>query len=225
VIDWWLCSEAPEPGDWLSRSERAHLQGLTVPKRRADWLLGRWTCKQLVAAWLLGRGYESPPPSAISIDAGGAGAPRLTLPADLPRARISVSHSRGTALCALSEFDPVGVDIEWVEPRDRSFLEDFFTPAEIAHIDAATDPDEQTTATWSAKESVLKAARTGLRADTRSVACFPAPRDSSWATVSVVTGPATPPAEAWWRRCGGYVLTAALTPPADATHTGTPPGR
>jgi len=216
VLQWWLCSEAPAPGDWLSRSERAHLRGLTVPKRRADLLLGRWTTKQLVAAWLRDQGHESPPPSSISIDADADGAPQLTLPAGLPTPRISISHSHGTAFCALADATPIGVDIEWIEPRDRSFVQDFFTPDEIRGIDAADDPDEWTTATWSAKESVLKAVRTGLRADTRSVACFPESGGSPWSPVTVQVDPDMPRMTAWWWRCGGYVLTAACEDAATA---------
>ena len=51
----WLTRELAEvpPGeDWLSARERRALSTLSLPKRRAEWRLGRWTAKAAVAARL-----------------------------------------------------------------------------------------------------------------------------------------------------------------------------
>ena len=51
----WLTRELAEvpPGeDWLSARERRALSRLSVPKRRAEWRLGRWAAKAAVAACL-----------------------------------------------------------------------------------------------------------------------------------------------------------------------------
>ena len=44
--------EVPPDDEWLTGHEHAVLAGLAVAKRRADWRLGRWSAKSLVAAVL-----------------------------------------------------------------------------------------------------------------------------------------------------------------------------
>src|SRR3954470_9820231 len=67
---WLTLSRADvPPGDaWLGERERATLAALRVPKRRADWRLGRWTAKAALAAWLGRDGVEI----AVLAAAGGA---------------------------------------------------------------------------------------------------------------------------------------------------------
>ena len=44
--------DVPVGDGWLSAGERATLDRLRIPKRRADWRLGRWTAKCAAAAYL-----------------------------------------------------------------------------------------------------------------------------------------------------------------------------
>ena len=55
------------PEAWLSSAELDHLSGLDRPKRRGDWLLGRWTAKGLLLAHLRRGLSVAPPPSDLSI--------------------------------------------------------------------------------------------------------------------------------------------------------------
>ena len=213
MIDWWICDQAPQVGSWLSHTEQVTLDGLTLPKRRADWLLGRWTAKQLVQAHLGARGPGPPPFDAISIDADEDGAPGVHCRDDgteWPAISLSISHSNGVALCALSSVPGVAVgdDIERVEPRDETFVRDFFTPAEAAafHPLAGGERDRAVTASWCVKEASLKVLKVGLRADTRTVECAPRACGEGWSEVSV-HGPGA--LAAWWRLHGPFAVALA----------------
>jgi phosphopantetheinyl transferase len=178
VIYWHLCPGqdcalgGQGPPDLLSPSERRTYEGLRFPKRRNEWLLGRWTAKQLLRRSL--NGYEDLALTAISVGADPDGAPYLSVQGEgrLP-ASLSISHRGGRAVCALSPaLSPtIGVDLERVEPRPRAFVEDFFTAPETARVWACPPERRDTlvTAIWSVKEAVLKAFREGLRVDTRAV--------------------------------------------------------
>ncbi len=178
MIYWYLCpAQECVPGGqgtphFLSPSERRTYDRLRFPKRRNEWLLGRWTAKQLLKRCL--NGYEELALTAISVGADPDGAPYLSVQGEgrLP-ASLSISHRGGRAVCALSPaLSPaIGVDLERVEPRSSAFVEDFFTSEEAARVWAypVERRDTLVTAIWSAKEAVLKAFREGLRIDTRAV--------------------------------------------------------
>ena len=216
MIHWWICAGPIEPGSWLSEAEVRKLEELTVPKRRSDWLLGRWTAKQLVAAYLDRERGTTPPLESITIAADADGAPRVDLVEGTLEASLSISHSHGVSLCALSDDGPVGADIERVEPRDDRFVEDFFAPDEIAGVlsERGDRRDRLVTAIWSAKEAVLKALRIGLRADTRDIVCTPAEPSEDWSPVDVKC-PAQPGdlrIRTWWRPYEGFVLSLSQFP-------------
>jgi 4'-phosphopantetheinyl transferase len=166
-----LIADVPLDDEWLSGGEQLVLAGLKIPKRRADWRLGRWTAKRAVAAYLE---PTSGPKQLVAIEIRPAvtGAPEVFLdhqPADVS---ISLSHRDGTAACAIVPSGAVvGCDLELVEVRSDAFIGDYFTAAEQTCI--AQSPPEQrdrlVTILWSAKECALKALRTGLRVDTRTV--------------------------------------------------------
>jgi 4'-phosphopantetheinyl transferase len=68
----------------------------------------------------------------------------------------------------------LGCDLELIEPRELNFVHDFFTPGELAAVQAlppGPDRDTLITVIWSAKEAALKALREGLRLDTRQIDC------------------------------------------------------
>jgi 4'-phosphopantetheinyl transferase len=76
------------------------------------------------------------------------------------------------AICAIATPDAaLGCDLEIVEPRSDAFVTDYFTAQEQAFIAQAHAAErfQLLALLWSAKESALKAMRTGLRLDTRSV--------------------------------------------------------
>lgn len=161
---------APPGEEWLAEEERHTLARLTVPKRRCDWRLGRWTAKRAVAASL---GLTQSPESLarIAIGAARSGAPRAVLDGRPLELAISISHSNGRGVCAVGRVAMIGCDIENIEPRRPTFLADYFDPREIelARSWPEDTQDAAFTLLWCAKESVLKAIECGLRSEGRAV--------------------------------------------------------
>lgn len=220
MIIWLMQSERafPAPTAWLSPQEQEHLATLRIAKRRHEWLLGRWTAKQLVRYLAAGKGLRCDLRD-LAILAGPDGAPTLTV--QDPQLRdalagwhLTISHSQGYALCALAPTAFIGADIERVAPRHPAFVHDYFTPTECAAV--ATAPygqrDVLATTIWSAKEAALKALHLGLTVDTRRIACRVMPEQPDWATLILECDPTlkAPPLCGWWRVCEGYVLTLAV---------------
>ncbi len=164
-------AEVPRERDWLSAGERAQLARWHFPKRRADWRVGRWAAKHAIAECLRGRGLH-PALSDIEVLPAPDGAPEATVTGvDVPVA-ISISHAGGMGFAvACDAAIALGCDIERIEPRSARFVRDYFTPAETFLVERAPEASKSFLATvvWSAKESALKARRTGLRADTRTI--------------------------------------------------------
>ncbi|MBN1642314.1 MAG: 4'-phosphopantetheinyl transferase superfamily protein [Anaerolineae bacterium] len=243
MIYWHLCAAADAPAQgFLSAAERRTVEGLRFPKRREEWLLGRWTAKELLRLSI--PAYESLPPGAISVCNDPDGAPYLSLEGEgRLTASLSISHRAGCAFCALSPATSpaIGADVEQVEPRAAAFVTDFFTAGEAERVWACAPATRDTlvTAIWSAKEAVLKALRHGLRVDTRAVEVQyvdgldgAAPQDgqepvhvvltrvganasgAAWRTVEVTSQlPGARRIAAWWRPEGERVLTLAAVWP------------
>jgi len=179
---YWLeqaASEVPAHDKWLSAKDAAFLAGLRFAKRRADWRLGRWTAKRALAIYW---NIPSDPKTLaeIEIRPEPSGAPQAFLadkPADVA---ISLSHRSGVAGCAIAMSGALlGFDLEVAECRSETFVSDYFTTEEqdlITRVGAA-DRSQLIALLWSAKESALKALRTGLRLDTRSVIVSPLAQD------------------------------------------------
>lgn len=225
------------PAGLLSPDEANRLARFTVVKRRRDWLLGRWTAKQLLQAHIHQLSGDTFPLDQLVIGVSEGGAPYVAhtaASADYLPLSLSISHSHGLAFCALYAPEPntaalgsvppqIGADVECIEARDAGFVTDFFTPGEIVRQAAAPPElhDTLVTTVWSAKEATLKALQCGLRADTRGVECELAPGlPVAWTPFAVrLTGAlaATFPAahlEGWWRvwqtEAAAFVLTLVL---------------
>ena len=175
-------SDVPENYDWLGDGEREVLAGLRFPRRRNDWRLGRWTAKQAILSLL----DTETDLSLLEIRAAADGAPEAFLRNAPAGIAISISHSNERGFCAAlprkshgdstkENIHEIGCDIEQLEPRSDLLTTDFFTTEEIELVHK-TDSENKVLITnliWSAKESVLKALREGLRRDTRSVSIQP----------------------------------------------------
>lgn len=163
-------ADVPQNDDWLSVGEREVLAGLRFVKRRNDWRLGRWTAKQAIQAFL--RITSDTDLSLLEIRAAADGAPEAFIRKNPAGVMISISHAAGRSLCAADAPGTVlGCDIERLEPRGELLAADYFTPEEIEFVREAVPENKVLIPNliWSAKESVLKALREGLRLDTRDV--------------------------------------------------------
>ncbi len=213
-------SQAPlETQGYLSLLELQKLSTFRFPKRRDEWLLGRWTAKALAHSL---PNYSHYHLDQIEIRNTPEGAPYIQLPGDTkPAGCLAISHSNHFALCALSPGLNlrIGVDLEKIETRTETFILDYFTPAERRLVDAypAETRSILVTLIWSAKESMLKALGVGLRWDTRSVEIsgldgIQHAQDipGKWRMIQVGEQIGSTRAwAAWWQCQGQFILTLA----------------
>ena len=220
----WLeqsVKDVPFGDEWLSANERSRLAALHFSKRRNDWRLGRWTAKSVVAAYL-GLPHEAKVLAGIEIRPAPTGAPEVFLREHPAPVAISLSHSQGIGLCAITRARTgVGCDLETVESRSPAFLTDYFTEAEQDLVAGAPGGNRDTLLTllWSSKESALKAMHCGLREDTRSLQVLPESlelRGREWRRLTVehacggnFTG--------WWRESGNLVRTILVAAAENVT--------
>jgi len=211
---------------FLSTTEETVYRGLRFAKRRRDWLLGRRTAKQLLRRSVIA--YSNLPLTEITVANDPDGAPYYCVNGQRLSFCLSISHREGRALCALSGTHTIGADVERIEPRAPAFVEDFFTDREneLVHAASPADRDLLITLIWSAKESVLKVLRQGLRIDTTRIEICDKDLQNFSSNIkethNVLWHPlyvdclmsAAPPLVAWWRLDGNDVLTLAAAIPA-----------
>jgi 4'-phosphopantetheinyl transferase len=213
---YWLeqtTADLPAHDDWLSAAEAARSRAMRFAKRRADWRLGRWTAKNAVAAHLHLQSLAS-----IEILAAPSGAPEVFVAGEPAPVSISLSHRGGRAVCAVAAAGVLlGCDLEIVEPRSEAFAIDYFTGEEqtlVARVPVFDRP-RILALLWSGKESVLKALRTGLRLDTRSVsvdpigALLPAAEETWHPLHGHYAGQDFP---GWWQQTGDLMRTMVAVP-------------
>jgi 4'-phosphopantetheinyl transferase len=218
--------EIPTTRTWLTPDEADRAAGLRFTKRRSEYLLRRWVCKQAVAA---ATGMPSDLPSLARIDVANhpTGAPYVRVDGAPLTIDVSLTDRAGWAVCLVGEHrGPVGCDLEIVEPRSTGFVTDFLTPAEQDYVTSLPRDEHDAAANliWSAKESALKVLQTGLRRDTRSVEVTVVGLEDSdgdvsatgWARLEIRTAEGGA-MRGWWRRDGVFLVTVAaeraLAPP------------
>ncbi len=155
-------SSLPPADGILSERERAFYQTLRFPKRRTEWLGGRFALKQL-AAEALGltdlRQAEVLPHES--------GKPVLLVGGEPCNLAFSITHSRGFAAAAVSAtYEFLGIDLEKTEHRIDAWANDFFHPSELAARD-----DAFLTGLWTQKEALVKLLGTGLSLSSYDVRC------------------------------------------------------
>ncbi len=216
---WWLAlgeQALPAGEHWLTPAEQARAAGLRFPKRRTEYLLRRLVVKHAVA---LRSGWPLDPPTLTRIDVrnDADGAPYVLVDGAALGVDVSITDRAGWAVCALGV--RIGCDLELVEPRTASFAREYLTDGEQRLVGSRSAGDERDcvlNVVWSAKESALKALRTGLRRDTRRVEVTLADASGpGWRALTVRTVEAVWPG--WWRHDGSFVLTmvaaTAASPP------------
>jgi len=221
-VRYWIAGAADVPADddWLTARERELLARFHVRKRVKDWRLGRFTAKHAVA-----RALDEPrlEPRQVEIRPAKSGAPTAWSSGQRLPLEISLSHTGGRAMCAVSALRrPVGCDVEKIESRARVFERDFFTTRETDWVDRVASEDTRpgwVTLVWSAKESVLKALGEGLRLDTREVEVVAPPLarlpGASWESYEVIGAAGSERWFGWWRIDGSFASTIATRTRSD----------
>jgi 4'-phosphopantetheinyl transferase len=208
--------DVPTDDEWLTPAEVLRQRELHFAKRRADWRLGRWTAKRAVS-FCLGTSEGLLDLAEIEIRAAPSGAPQVIVQDRLSEARISLSHSSGRAVCAVAlSAVALGCDLEKVEPRSDTFVEDYFTAEEQESVarSPASARSRLVTLLWSGKESALKALHEGLRLDTRFVtvrACDTPSGFDTWNPLNVWCAESNQFC-GWWQCTDEFVRTVVSEP-------------
>jgi len=213
--------ELPPDPAWLAPCERQLAATLRFTKRRNDYLLGRFVGKTAVAR-ALGLGEELASLERIEVrnqrTGPERGAPEVYVEGAPAPVEISITDRAGWGICTLGPPGlRVGCDLELVEARSDAFVADYLTAFEQEFVAAGQGEESRrvrANVVWSAKESVLKVLRTGLRRDTRSVEIriSDGPDSHGWRPLNAnsVEGRAF---AGWWRREGAFLLTVAFEGP------------
>ena len=166
---------------WLSDRERAALARMRAAVRRREWIAARLAAKYLFLGapqpqapasagwrprivWLTRPMLDKYPAwayrsidMAVPID-GATGVPRVTWRGEVQAVHVSLTHQDGYAAACLDWRAPIGIDIERVEQRSRTFRAAHFSDAERDWADGSPhDSDRAYTLLWCVKESALKA--------------------------------------------------------------------
>lgn len=155
-------SSLPPAGGILSQRERAFFETLRFPKRRTEWLGGRFALKQLTA-----RVCNIADLSQIEVLPQPSGKPVLLAEGEPAKLAFSITHSRGYAVAAVSaQEDFLGIDLEKTEHRLDAWADGFFHPSELTQR-----TDAFLTALWTQKEALVKLLGTGLSLNSYDVRC------------------------------------------------------
>jgi len=200
----WESAQVNNGLTFLTAAEQNQWQTLRFAKKRSERLFGRYTAKALLA-------IDGMTSDSVEVANDPDGVPRVFQGGREVAGCLSISHRQRAAFCAWSRADGVslGADVEWIEPRSAAFVGDYLTEGERASLPPG-EGDLYINLIWSAKESVLKALKTGLKIDPLRIDISierPIKLDRGWQRfrvngMSAVYGV--------WQRRGVYVLTLAV---------------
>ena len=152
----------PPADEILSKREASFYQMLRFPKRRDEWLGGRFALKEAVCQIVQINQKE------VELLPSPTGKPILLLKGETSSMAFSITHSHGWAVAAVSPDIPfLGIDLEKIEHRIDAWAKDFFHPSEITGTG-----DSFLTALWTQKEAVVKLLGTGLSLNSYDVRCI-----------------------------------------------------
>jgi phosphopantetheinyl transferase len=165
-VDVWMVhlpleSRAPLIDDrWLSAEEHRHADAFIRPTSRLQRLVG-FAARRAVLSLYLHRD-----PAAWHFVTGMRGRPDLVPTPGVPFLSVSLSHTDGLVVLAVTEAGDVGIDVERIEPRRRivEIAKRCFASEETAALrTASTERRPVLFATlWILKESYLKARGVGI---------------------------------------------------------------
>jgi 4'-phosphopantetheinyl transferase len=217
--------DLPGGEEWLCAAERARLAALRIPKRRAEWRLGRWTAKAAVLGYF-GVRATFQRLASLEIRAAVSGAPEVFWECRSAPVAISLTHRDGVAACTIGRPGArFGCDLELVERRESVFVDDYFADEEQQLVWRTSEQQRPQVVTliWSAKESALKTLQTGLRWDTRCVVVrlddganpstlLDNSSSAVWSALSVQYGESEM-FHGWWRFDGRFIRTLVSAEP------------
>ncbi len=147
-----LSTDDPLGLRWLSRDERDRFERYKMPEKKQEFLSSRLYGRSILAQWL------DAPIDSMTCSANGR--PQVFVYGDEIPDAVSLSHSNGLGVYALSESGiTLGVDLEYSQAaRSVGWERTFMTPRELEELEhLAPDVRSETVLDlWIVKESAYK---------------------------------------------------------------------
>ncbi len=166
---------AGPPQDWLCTAEQERLARVSSPRRREQFIAGRWLARQTLVA------SHGGSPADWELSATPDAPPRVTSGPIICARTIGLTHSGNTVACVISDH-PLGIDVERHDRRKLDvarLAEVVLSGAErVFWLDLPTDMrDSGFLGWWTLKEAWLKAqGRTLNPATLRGIEALPSDR-------------------------------------------------
>lgn len=159
--------------DILTEREIFCWQKIRVPKRKKEWLLGRYTAKLLLQSYLQKDYNNEILLTDVELLSKPNTKPELEIQGKhIVNTDLSLSHTANIAVAAITtkENFKVGVDIEKTRKLDEKVCKYFLSDVELAQIkNNPLEKDRLITILWTLKEATLKALRIGLNGSLKGI--------------------------------------------------------
>jgi malonyl CoA-acyl carrier protein transacylase len=143
---------------FLKLQEKTRFSGIQAKKKREEWLAGRIAAKLAVGSRF------TILPSQVEIEKDENRSPFAIVSGE--KIHVSITHSYGVALAITGDFT---VDLEKIESRAPSFINEAFSEDQITKYDLMNIDDTSLTVFWTMKEAHLKRMRIGLKTSLHGV--------------------------------------------------------
>ena len=146
----------------IDADERNRAERFRTRELRRRWVVARAALRDILAC------YTSTRPSGVQFEFEANGKPILASPQHRDSLHFNLSHSNSRALVGVSDFGPIGVDLEYERPiRDwRDVSQRFFSADEMRQLESIPETERLSAfyRCWTRKEAVIKASGEGLSA-------------------------------------------------------------
>jgi len=151
----------------LSPQELERFEKFSLPKKKLQWLAGRYTIKKALQKrkWF---SQKVPDFNRIDVLSCESSAPYLP---QFPNLRISITHSFPYCIGVVSQH-AIGVDLEKIMELSGSLINQYFHPNEIKSLTEKAETEDYRTQTiiyWTRKEAVSKLLKLGLKMDFQQI--------------------------------------------------------
>ncbi|MHA1505294.1 MAG: 4'-phosphopantetheinyl transferase superfamily protein [Candidatus Heimdallarchaeota archaeon] len=146
----------------LRQDEIEKLNSYEVPKRKVEWFSGVYAAKLAVKQIKPDVNYHE-----VFIEKTALGKPSIKIGKGKSQIYLSITHSNGFAVAAVNLDLDIGIDLEIIEKRSKSLVDEVISPVEKDQILKSKKEiaDELPTKIWTAKEAASKVLGVGLNVD------------------------------------------------------------
>ena len=147
----------------LHQKEINKYHSFTVEKRKDEWLAGVYAAKKAIQNFVL-----NAPLNSIWVEKDEFGKPKAFVEKRKKPFFVSITHSNGYAVALSSESKNIGIDLEIIEQRSDSIIDELLNKNEQLLVSNKKQQEikkELITRIWTAKEAASKVLGVGLNID------------------------------------------------------------